>query len=237
VIAHVVGGGPVWTLWITGTLLFGGTVAAMAAPQRLRRLCLGVAGVGLVATVIAYAASPSAPVAPAGVSLAIASPSAGATVGSPVFPGLTLGGSGSNMPSGDTPGWHMTYSQDFNGSNLPPDWGAYSGEPGGDSNGWWDPSNLTVSGGYLHFNGRYDSSVHRYSTAVGRSALARAGDEPGPAGTEFGFEPSVGADREHDRRLSGGVHTGRLSATAVALTNRCYRHPRYAAGSLASRSA
>jgi beta-glucanase (GH16 family) len=69
------------------------------------------------------------------------------------------------MPSGDTPGWHMTYSQDFNGSNLPPDWGAYSGEPGGDSNGWWDPSNLTVSGGYLHFNGRYDSSVHRYSTA------------------------------------------------------------------------
>jgi hypothetical protein len=84
VIAHVVGGGPVWTVWITGTLLFGGTVAAMAAPQRLRRLCLGVAGVGLVATVIAYAASPSAPVAPAGVSLTIASPSAGATVGSPV---------------------------------------------------------------------------------------------------------------------------------------------------------
>ena len=35
---------------------------------------------------------------------------------------------------------------------------------GGDSNGWWDPSNLTVSGD-LHFNGHYDSSVHRYSTA------------------------------------------------------------------------
>lgn len=44
-------------------------------------------------------------------------------------------------------------------------WRAYSGEPGGDSNGWWDPSNLVVSGGYLHFNGRYDASAGRYSIA------------------------------------------------------------------------
>jgi beta-glucanase (GH16 family) len=69
------------------------------------------------------------------------------------------------MPTGNLPGWRLTYAQDFNGSSLPSGWTAYSGEPGGDSNGWWNPANLTVSGGYLHFNGRYDATVGRYSTA------------------------------------------------------------------------
>jgi hypothetical protein len=44
-LAHIIGGGPVWPLWLTGALLFGGAVAAMAVPQALRRVCLGVAGV------------------------------------------------------------------------------------------------------------------------------------------------------------------------------------------------
>lgn len=83
-LAHIVGGGPVWPLWITGSLLFGGAVAAMAAAGRLRRACLVASGVGLVATVAVYAAIPAAPVAPAGVSLSIASPPAGATVTSPL---------------------------------------------------------------------------------------------------------------------------------------------------------
>jgi Glycosyl hydrolases family 16 len=78
---------------------------------------------------------------------------------------LTESPSGQVMPAGDLPGWHMTYAQDFNGSSVPADWGAYSGEPGGDQYGWWDPSNLTVGGGELHFLGRYDSSAGRYSTA------------------------------------------------------------------------
>jgi beta-glucanase (GH16 family) len=69
------------------------------------------------------------------------------------------------MPSGNLPGWTMTYAQDFNGSSLPSGWGAYSGEPGGDPNGWWNESNLTVGGGFLHFNGRFNPSVGRYSTA------------------------------------------------------------------------
>lgn len=83
-LAHIVGGGPVWPLWITGALLFGGAVAAMASSGRLRRACLAVCGVGLVATVAVYAAIPAAPPAPAGVSLRIASPAAGATVTSPL---------------------------------------------------------------------------------------------------------------------------------------------------------
>ena len=55
------------------------------------------------------------------------------------------------MPTGNLPGWHLVYSQGFNGTSLPPGWTAYTGEPGGDPEGYWDPANVTVSGGELHF--------------------------------------------------------------------------------------
>jgi hypothetical protein len=58
---------------------------------------------------------------------------------------------GNSMPTGNPPGWHLVYSQDFNGTSLPPSWTAYTGEPGGDPEGYWDPANVTVSGGELHF--------------------------------------------------------------------------------------
>lgn len=83
-LAHIVGGGPVWPLWLTGALLFGGAVASMAVPRALRRVCLGVSGVGLVATIAVYALLPAAPPAPRGLVLSIASPRDGATVTSPV---------------------------------------------------------------------------------------------------------------------------------------------------------
>ncbi len=66
VLAHIVGGGAVWPLWVTGTLLFGGAVATMAVPTTLRRACVAVAGVGLLSTVAVYIALPSAPPAPRG---------------------------------------------------------------------------------------------------------------------------------------------------------------------------
>lgn len=83
-LAHIVGGGAVWPLWVTGAVLFGGAVAAMAASGRLRRACLAAAGVGLVATLAVYAAIPAAPPAPAGVSLRIAGPPANGSVTSPL---------------------------------------------------------------------------------------------------------------------------------------------------------
>ncbi|MFY9926675.1 MAG: glycoside hydrolase family 16 protein [Streptosporangiaceae bacterium] len=58
-------------------------------------------------------------------------------------------GDGSSWPS-SVPGWRLTYSTDFPGSSLPSGWGAYAGEPGGDSFGNWEQSNVTVSGGALH---------------------------------------------------------------------------------------
>lgn len=84
-LAHIIGGGPVWPLWITGGLLFGGAIASMAAPQTLRRACLAVSGVGLVATVAVYVLLPAAPSAPQGLAVRIASPAELATVTSPVL--------------------------------------------------------------------------------------------------------------------------------------------------------
>jgi hypothetical protein len=106
-VAHIVGGGPVWPLWVTGTLLFGGAVAAMAVPNSLRRPCLAVAAVGLVATVAVYVALPSAPPAPRGLSLSIAAPRAGATVTTPLV--VEVCATGSSVPG---PGRLLSISVD-----------------------------------------------------------------------------------------------------------------------------
>lgn len=62
----------------------------------------------------------------------------------------TSAGSGAAVP-GAYPGWRLVYSTDFSGSSLPPGWDAYRGEPGGDPYGYWDPANVSVSGGEMHF--------------------------------------------------------------------------------------
>ena len=72
---------------------------------------------------------------------ASASPSPGAAA--------SAGGDGTSPPS-SVAGWRLTYSTDFPGNSLPSGWDAYNGEPGGDPDGNWDPSNVSVSGGALH---------------------------------------------------------------------------------------
>ena len=79
-------------------------------------------------------ASPSVAVTPA----PLASPSGAASTGD-----------GSSWPT-SVPGWQLTYSTDFPGSSLPSGWYAYNGEPGGDPDGNWDSSNVTVSNGTLN---------------------------------------------------------------------------------------
>ncbi len=58
--------------------------------------------------------------------------------------------SGAGVP-GNVPGWRLTYSTDFPGSSLPSNWGPYSGRPGNDPDGNWNPADVAVSGGELHF--------------------------------------------------------------------------------------
>lgn len=73
--------------------------------------------------------------------------------------------SGVPVPTGNTPGWNLVYSQDFNGTSLPPGWHSYSGEPGGDPYGYWDNGNVTVSNGELHFLTTADSDPTRSNTS------------------------------------------------------------------------
>lgn len=72
---------------------------------------------------------------------ASASASSGGAVGT--------GGDGTSPP-GSVAGWRLTYSTDFPGNSLPSGWYPYSGEPGGDPDGNWVPSNVSVSGGAMH---------------------------------------------------------------------------------------
>jgi hypothetical protein len=95
VIAHIVGVGSVWPLWLTGTLLFGGAVGAMFVRRAtLHRACLACAIVGLVTTVAVYVLLPAAPAAPPGLSLSIAAPRDGATLTSPVVVRACAGADG-----------------------------------------------------------------------------------------------------------------------------------------------
>ena len=77
---------------------------------------------------------------------------------------LTPDPSGVQMPTGNIPGWNLVYSQNFNGTGLPPDWRAYSGQPGGDPYGYWNPANAAVSGGELHFRTTANNDPARSNT-------------------------------------------------------------------------
>lgn len=82
-LAHVVAGGPEGLLWPTSIAMFGGLVVAFGWP-RWRTPAAVIGAVGLAATVAIYATWPTAPLAPAGLSLRIASFTDGASVTSPL---------------------------------------------------------------------------------------------------------------------------------------------------------
>jgi beta-glucanase (GH16 family) len=65
--------------------------------------------------------------------------------------------SGVPMPVGNLPGWRQVFSDDFTGSALDTNlWHVYSGQPGGDPGGWWDPSHVVVQNGMLVLEGHRD---------------------------------------------------------------------------------
>jgi beta-glucanase (GH16 family) len=62
----------------------------------------------------------------------------------------TTTGAREPMPVGNIPGWRQVFTDNFDGSK--PDsskWYVYSGRPGGDPGGQFDPSHVTVSDGML----------------------------------------------------------------------------------------
>jgi hypothetical protein len=70
------------------------------------------------------------------------------------------------MPTGNLPGWSLLYTQNFSGDSLPANWGAYTGEPGGDPHGYWDPQNVSVSDGELHLSTTPDSDPDQSGAAT-----------------------------------------------------------------------
>jgi hypothetical protein len=68
-------------------------------------------------------------------------------------------GSSVAMPTGDIPGWHQVFADNFTGAMLDRSkWRVYSGQPGGDPGGWFDPNHVSVAGGNLVISGYKDSA-------------------------------------------------------------------------------
>lgn len=63
------------------------------------------------------------------------------------------------MPTGDLQGWHQVFADDFSGTTLNTSlWRVYSGQPGGDPGGWFDPNHVSVSNGLLTISGYQDAA-------------------------------------------------------------------------------
>lgn len=71
-------------------------------------------------------------------------------------PAPAVAPTGTTLPIGDRPGWHQVVAESFSGSSVPSGWGTYEGHPGGEPDGWWAPSHVTVGNGALHLNGYKD---------------------------------------------------------------------------------
>ncbi len=64
------------------------------------------------------------------------------------------------MPVGDIPGWRQVFADDFNGAALnTSNWHPYSGQPGGDPAGWWEPSHVVVNNCVLTLKGYKDPAA------------------------------------------------------------------------------
>lgn len=68
--------------------------------------------------------------------------------------------SGQSMPVGDIAGWHQVFADDFSGTTLnTANWYAYSGQPAGDSVGWWNPTHIVIRNCLLTLKGYRDSAA------------------------------------------------------------------------------
>ncbi|MGC0363552.1 hypothetical protein ABH922_001536 [Rhodococcus sp. 27YEA15] len=66
--------------------------------------------------------------------------------------------SGVPLPTGNLPGWKQIFTDDFNRCELGSSWSAYSGQPGGNPQGWWDESMVGVHDGKLQLRSERTSS-------------------------------------------------------------------------------
>lgn len=85
-----------------------------------------------------------------------------------VAPGCQRAGdgapSGVAMPLGDDGKWRQVFADDFTGSGLGRNWFAYTGVPGGDPAGLFDPSRVRIAGGVLTIGSGFDPARRKWVT-------------------------------------------------------------------------
>ena len=86
--------------------------------------------------------------------------------------------SGQSMPMKAPAGYQQVIADDFTGSTLGSDWHPYSGQPGSDTGGWWDPSHVTVGNGLLTLR-TYQDPAH---AGPNRSTWVEGGIDLWPTG-------------------------------------------------------
>jgi beta-glucanase (GH16 family) len=69
--------------------------------------------------------------------------------------------------------WQLVFADDFTHGLNEASWGRYSGQPGGDPGGWWEPSHVVVENGILRLETYRDSRVRGRWVSGGLSS-ARA---------------------------------------------------------------
>jgi hypothetical protein len=138
-------------------------------------------------------ATPAQPGAPGPPTATATGPSATPTTTAPSA--TPTGGQSGSDPSGQDPatslsGYTLTYTQEFTGTSVPANWGAYTGVPGGEtsSEADWEPGMCTFSGGEAHFmaSGIDSCGLHDQANAQEYGAwFARLQGNVEPAGQLF----------------------------------------------------
>jgi beta-glucanase (GH16 family) len=97
------------------------------------------------------------------------------------------------MPTGNLAGWNMVFSDDFTGNAINgTSWGSYSGQPGGDPGGWWEPSHVAVHNGMLDLQTYRDSAFGNRWVSGGASSAPALTQLYGKYLVRFRIDKGVG---------------------------------------------
>jgi beta-glucanase (GH16 family) len=135
---------------------------------------------------------------------------------------------GPDHPPAHLPGWRRVLADQFDGRRLNTRvWGAYSGQPGGDPGGWWDPSHVVVRDGLLNLETYQDSRHRRRWVSGGVSSANGLEQRYGKYLVRFRMDaghgvagilllwPQHGWPPEIDFAETGGEHPDRSTLTAT----------------------
>ena len=101
------------------------------------------------------------------------------------------GAHGRSAPHARSP-WALVFRDDFTHQLDERSWGLYSGQPGGDPGGWWDPSHVVVRGGTLRLETYRDRRFGRRWVSGGLSSSHAIHQTYGRYEVRFRMDRGVG---------------------------------------------